>query len=128
MAVVYGGSFAPPLSEAAVAEYEKLTGSVSPEAADAMGILLRMVRKFGETPESQQPKRPHPSLRGHTQPLDTEEVKRLWDWVPWKHELDAYATVFDQLPSGPARNAAFHLLWFGYELTADREPCTSDRL
>ncbi len=122
----YGGSFAPPLSAAQLSDYELLASQAPPEVADAMGVLVRCCRKFAETGESTEPTKAHPSGRGLIQKLSAEEVQRIWDWVPWKHELTAFGTVFDPLPSGPLRNAAFHLLWFGFELTADRQPCTSD--
>jgi hypothetical protein len=52
-------------------------------------------------------------------------------YIPWKHELDMYATLFDGIDARTdkeTRDAAFHLLWYGYEFWADREPMTSDKL
>lgn len=64
-------------------------------------------------------------------PLEEEEIKRIWDHVPWKEELDMYSAVFEEIPPGTnrdLRNAAFHLLWYGRELELDREPMTTDKL
>ena len=63
-------------------------------------------------------------------PLEEAEVERIFDVVPWDHELDAIQSLFDGIPpeKRDLRNAAFHLLWFGKELVKDREPMTIDTI
>jgi hypothetical protein len=92
-----------------------------------MTKLIAMVRKFRETPESQLNGKPHPVI-GTIIPLEDAEVQRIWDVVPYREECDAIGMVFERIPTGDVRNAAFHLLWYAYELTADREPITADKL
>lgn len=126
-----GGSFAPPLDEAGLVDYERLAKAAEPVVRDVMTTLIKMVRTFQETPKSKVKGQPHPSGRGMIVPLEPEEVKRIDQAVPWKHELDAMGGVFeaiDPVREKALRNAAFHLLWYGYELTNDREPPTSDTL
>ena len=121
-----GGSFAPPIDN--VASFEALIpGATDRQVADYMTNLIAMVRKFRETPESREPGTPHPVI-GTIVPLEAEEVQRIWDVVPYREECDAIGLVFEKLPTGDLRNAAFHLLWYAYELSADREPITADKL
>ena len=122
-----GGSFAPPIDEAKLAAYESLIPSDDRQVADYMASLIAMVRKFQETPESTIPGSPHPVV-GIIVPLEESEVQRIWDVVPYREECDAIGLVFERLPTGDVRNAAFHLLWYAYELTADREPITKDKI
>lgn len=125
-----GGSFAPPLTAEKIEEYEKLAdSSPTPEVRDGMETLLKMVKTFFQTGKSKLKGSPHPSGRGTVIKLEPEEVKRIDPVVPFRHELDALAKVFEEhLTDKATRDAAFHLLWYGYELTADREPCTTDML
>lgn len=122
-----GGSFAPPIDDAKLAAYEALVPSDDRQVADSMTKLITMLRKFRETPESQLAGRPHPVI-GTIVPLEDAEVQRIWDVVPYREECDAIGLVFERLSVCEVRNAAFHLLWFAYELTADREPITKDKL
>jgi hypothetical protein len=126
-----GGSFAPPLDAEKLATYRALAAAADPQTREALESLAKMVETFHETPRSQERGTAHPSGRGVVVPLEEAEVKRIWDVVPWKEELDMYGQLFDRLdPAGQKalRDAAFHLLWFGYELTMDREPLTADQL
>lgn len=132
MAKTYiGGSFAPPLDAAKLAEYKALAAAAEEKVREGMTALIKMVETFRETPASTQTGKPHPSGRGLVVPLDEAEVKRIWDVVPWQEELDLYAGWFDKIDPvklKPLRDAAFHLLWYGRELFLDREPMTADRL
>jgi len=122
-----GGSFAPPIDDARLSAYEALIPSDDRQVADYMTSLLAMVSKFRETPESKAAGSPHPVV-GTIIPLEDAEIQRIWDVVPYKEECDAIGAVFERLPTGDVRNAAFHLLWYAYELTNDREPITSDKI
>lgn len=124
----FGGSFAPPLDS--LEPYKSLAATAPEQVKDYMTKLIVMLETFRQTPDSTLPGSPHPSGRGNIVPLDDAEVKRIWDVVPWSEELDAMAVVFDRIgpEQKPLRDAAFHLLWFGRELCADREPITSDKL
>lgn len=129
----FGGSFAPPITAAKISEYNAL---LSTPAADEFDLkvkstckdLLKMVQVFQETPASASAGSKHPSGRGTIVPLEESEINRIDAYVPWDHECDAYQALFDKLPTGALRNAAFHLLWFAKELTKDREPLTNDKL
>jgi hypothetical protein len=125
-----GGSFAPPIDDAALERYEGLASALDESPVrSGMLDLVRMLRRFRETPASTLPAKPHPATRTLiVTPLEPAEVARIFDVVPWREECDMLGRVFEVLPPGPTRDAAFHLLWFAYELTADREPITSDKL
>jgi hypothetical protein len=124
-----GGSFAPPIDSAKLASYRSVISAAAPEhLKEGLLGLATMVEKFQETPASPISGTPHPSGTGVIVPLETAEVQRIWDYVPWDHELNALQSELDKLEAGDLRNASFHLLWFGKELAQDREPLTSDRL
>jgi len=124
----HGGSFAPPVDDAKINEYELLANEADEQVKNYMLGLIKMLRMFRETAESSETPYIHPTRVAEIIPLEKAEIERIWDVVPWKEELDMMGTVFDQLPNNPLRNAAFHLLWFGRELCADREPITNDKL
>jgi hypothetical protein len=139
----FGGSFAPPLDADNVKSYRELAegGDVSPQVADAMGVLIKMVETHLDRPAPKAAKgkgkaaepagMPHPSGLGTIVDLPEEEVERLWDVVPWQEEVTMYGQVFDRIDPAkekPLRDAAFHLLWFAQELTMDRAPITSDQV
>ena len=154
MPVKFGGSFAPPLSKGKLATYEKLALECQDRRVkDEMQKLIKMMKKFQETPESPLKGSPHPvgpnASRGGRTPmivmLEDKEVKRIFEVVPWEDECELVSEIFSKLPSGSSqgpgrkhivtnqtvydlRNAAFHLLWFARELAADREPLTNDKL
>lgn len=123
-----GGSFAPPLATEQLEQYKSLATTADAQTAEYMGVLVRMLEKFRETPDSQLSGTPHPAGRGVIVPLEDAEIQRIWDYVPWESELELYSQCFDKLPPGDLRNAAFHLLWFGRELCQDREPITNDKI
>lgn len=148
------GCFAPPLTDATLAEYEQMIAGLGDDRAeikDYMRQCLDCVRRWWDLPESKRTDgktfdirhkgKPH-TFR--TVPLENAHVEALWDATPWMNELVAMERVFDTLPHGTIevnnrcevvdaaahdlRNAAFHLLWHAKELTLDREPLTSDKL
>lgn len=126
-----GGSFAPPLTAAKVAEYRELAETATPQVRGEMLKLCDMADLFHETPASKAKGTPHASGKGTVVPLHADEVKRIWDAVPWKDEITGYlAPLFDTIPASqkPLRDAAHHLLWLAGELTLDREPITNDKL
>lgn len=124
-----GGSFAPPLTPDRLAAYRQAAQSADPPTRDAILALAAMVEHFQATPASTQAGTPHPSGRGLIVPLEATEVQRIWDVVPWDHELDAMQMLFDRLDGkSPLRTPAFHLLWYARELAKDREPITCDRI
>lgn len=124
----YGGSFAPPLNQQKLDRFKQLASDAGAQTGEYMTTLIAMVEKFLETGASSSPGKPHPSGVGRIIPLDDAEKTRIWDSVPWREELEMMSAVFDQLPKGETRNAAFHLLWYGRELNSDREPITNDNL
>lgn len=130
----FGGSFAPPITDDKLKEYEQLAKErKGTPVGDAMESLCLMVREFQKTGKSKLKGMPHPSGRGTITKLEPDEIKRIDPVVPWSHECEAMQRLFDDLPSRTqddkqARNAAFHLLWYAKELTADREPLTNDQL
>jgi hypothetical protein len=127
-----GGSFAPPLSDDRIAEYELLAEEASPEVKDAMQTLLKCVKHWWDLPESSQAgAKPHPSGRGRIVSLDEPIAKALWDDIPWTRELKSMGELFDGISAETQRelrNAAFHLLWHAVELDLDREPITADKV
>lgn len=126
-----GGTFAPPIGGGQLDDYEILASKASGPVGDSMLKLIMMVRKFQETPASSLPGTPHRSGVGLVVPLEPAEVERIDPVVPWEHELDAMARLFDGINlvgQKALRDAAFHLLWYGRELFLDREPMTKDRL
>ena len=126
------GSFAPPLGPSELANYKLIIANcTNPQVKEAMTKLHGMVVEFQRTPRSKMQGSPHASGMGVVVPLEPEEVARMDQHVPWREELDMYDKLFDALSpieQRDLRNAAFHLLWYGYELLLDREPITKDQL
>lgn len=135
--------FAPPMTEEKLTQYTSLIDALPAGAVrEAMSTLMACVKAWWALPES---KRPVPADGRFTirhqgrdvtygaTPLEEEHVKKLWDVTPWLHEMAGLSTpndngLFDSLPLGDLRNAAFHLLWHCREITLDREPITLDKL
>lgn len=122
-----GGSFAPPLDESKLAAYEALAATADRRVKEQMSQLIAMLRVFWETGESKAEPQRSP-IGVLVTPLEDDEIDRIWDHVPYPDECDGIGRVFDTLPDGAIRNAAFHLLWYARELAADREPVTNDKL
>lgn len=129
-----GGSFAPPLSDEILDTYEDLIGLMQPRTKlrEALDVLLNCARQWWNQPESTGGiTRPHPVGVGTIVDLDEPIAAALYDHIPWDYELKAYGELFEDLDATSQkelRDAAFHLLWFGWELTLDREPITADKL
>lgn len=127
----FGGSFAPPLSDAQMAVYAALIEQL-PECAlkDALRALYTCVEEWWAQPESTGEGRPHPSGRGVIVDLDESVRLALDPHVPWEEELDHHQRLCDAIPAGDRalRDCAFHLLWHARELCLDREPITADKL
>lgn len=125
--------YAEPIDEGTLQDYRTAAKSLDPtsEVGYHFRALLSMVEKFFETGESSLEGIP---IEGNREgavhvPLETEEIDRIWDYVPWSKEIDAIEAAFDTLPNkSDIRKAAFHLSWYARELTADREPITKDKL
>lgn len=138
---------APVLDDERLAAYEQRAAAAPPAVREAMTGLIAMLRKFRETPDSTLPGEPldtsytrnpfrHPETGEPVDPprrvpLEAAEIDRIWDDVPWEHEIRAMDDLFaaiDNTTHKPLRDAAFHLLWFARELRLDREPLTQDKL
>lgn len=128
-----GGSFAPPLSDAKLAEYAAMVDSLPPSPVkDHMATLLHCCNQWWELPESNGTRvRAHPVGVGTIVDLHPEIMSKLEPHIPWMEELDMMAGVFEAISAEthkPLRDAAFHLLWHAKELCLDREPLTADKL
>lgn len=130
----YGGSFAPPLTDTALASYRAIVASLPDRSPvrDAMQRLLACCEAWWELPDSRGTQNwAHPSGRGTVIELQSEHQAALWDVIPWREELDHFAKLFDGIDpvkEKPLRDAAHHLLWHARELEMDREPLTANLL
>lgn len=128
-----GGTFAPPLSESKLNQYEAMIKAL-PETSqirDAMTNLLKCCREWWKLPDSTTNPILHNSGKAVVVKLDDAISKALWDFIPWKTELASYGTLFDSIDAvsqADLRNAAYHLLWHVNELELGREPITTDKL
>ena len=128
-----GGSFAPPLTDAKLDEYELLIEalSISP-LKDGLMALLKCCRSWWALPESKAAECwQHESGKGIVIPLELAHQKSLWNEIPWTHEIQAIEVLSDKIDpiaQKDLRDAAFHLLWHVKELDLDREPMTADKL
>lgn len=133
--------FAPPLTDELLARYRVLSVDLEQSPVrDAMLELLACVEKWWELPESTRKDVTRFAIQHQgkpaefaVQPLEEQYVKELYDVTPWMYELEGVSNsqgtgIFDGLPAGELRNAAFHLLWHVKEITLDREPLTQDKL
>lgn len=138
--------FAPPLTSERLAAYKSLAAGAEPPVREAMEGLIRMAEVFQETPASALPgvplqteytRSPFRDAAGKPKPppdivpLSGEEIDRIWDHVPWDHEIRALEPLFEAIDprsQKELRDAAFHLKWYATELALDREPMTQDRL
>lgn len=133
MRIEHALCLAPPLSDDKLAAYVNLaTSQPDGPVRDAVCALLDCVKFWWELPESTLEGVSHPSGRGKSIPLTDELKAKLFDLIPWDHELDGIQALLDKLPSegnaAELRNAAFHLLWHVKELARDREPITLDKV
>lgn len=129
--VLVGGSFAPPLTEDKLKEYKLLAATADIRISEIMLKLIEMVEVFNQTPTSILKPELHRTGIVNQIPLEDAEITRIWNYVPWDYELEAYSKLFetiDNTNNKPLRDACFHLLWFARELEADREPITNDKI
>ena len=128
----FGGSFAPPLSDESLAKYKAIIdGLDSSPVKDAMAVLLNCCNQWWAQPESAGEGKLHSSGVGTVIMLDDPIAVALEPHIPWRNELDMMRTLFETIrPDNQKelRDAAFHLLWHGYELEMGREPLTNDKL
>lgn len=133
--------FAPPLTDELLAAYRAIiTHVANGEIRDAMDACLKCVEAWWALPEStrQDVERWATLHKGAEKtytvtPLEEAHIASLFDVTPWMRELDTLSNsagtgLFDGIPAGDVRNAAFHLLWYAKEITLDREPVTQDCL
>ena len=131
--------FAVPLTDERLAKYRDLVAGLETSAVkDAMAECLKAVELWWELPESTRPKDRPFAIRHEGKdhefavtPLEGEQVKALWDAVPWPYELQAMGALFetiDPVAGKELRDAAHDLLWICVELSLDREPLTADKL
>lgn len=133
--------FAPALTDETLSRYKELALSTTGELRDGLDRLLHCVGEWWRLPESKSdPSHLKLAIRHRGKdiqvpltPLEDRHVKSLDAVTPWPRELEAYSNdrgtgLFDDLPAGDLRNAAFHLLWHVKELALDREPVTQDKL
>lgn len=121
------GSYAPPLPDAKLAEYDALADACPDrKSGEVMKNLVRMLRVFRETPDSTRPARPHAVDGVRFVPLDgagdapitdpalaSGEVKRIWDHVPWKEEIQVWQGWFGDLDKDANdRNGAKLHQWY----------------
>jgi hypothetical protein len=132
-----GGSFAPPLSDKALKEYEGLIEELDDNTAlkHALTELHKCCGHWWKLPAPKEEKArkstPHLSGMGTIIPLHDEHAEALDEHIPWDHELEAYQKMFDEIDpvaQKDLRNAAFHMLWHVKELALGREPMTNDKL
>lgn len=138
-----GGSFAPPLSDEKITEYQVMIDSLPTDSRikEAMQKCMDCCKKWWELPEPQGTAvRQHPVGRGMIVEMEDAHKKELWDLIPWSarsngkgtpDELEVIGDIFDSIDPASdkvLRDAAFHLLWHVHELDLDREPLTNDLL
>lgn len=128
---------APPLTDELLKKYKLLINDLEERSLlrDCLESLMRCAEAWWDVRESVSPARRVSCSTGITkgpdvmfQPLDSELVHSLWDSIPWMHDITEMEKIFDALPSGDLRNAAFHLSWYAKELFLDREPISTDRI
>lgn len=136
--------FAPPVDAEKLASYRntidaecaRLDPVFGAKVREAAFELLDCVSQWLQLPPSSRTDGERWTLRAggksvvvQETPLDNKKIADLWSAVPWDYECDAIRDLFDSIPTDrkELRDAVFHLLWFAYELTYDREPITQDK-
>jgi hypothetical protein len=111
-----GGSFAPPLTDNLLAQYRALIDGLDPKSRvrDALEQLYRCVAQWWALPDSKRKGRKHPVGVGVIVDLEEEHAQALWDAIPWDHELDEMARLFDEIErEACARNSRQIEAWHG---------------
>lgn len=100
------GSFAPPLSAEKLTAYKTLAETADPQIKEMMRTLVKMLEEFRKTPESKAKGTPHQSGLGTVVLLEGEEIKRMWEHVPWMEELKMWEQLAEKIdPDKATRNA-----------------------
>lgn len=107
-----GGTFGHEIDEAKLARYKELAAGAPEEVRYYMNQLIEMVEVFKKTGPSKLPGTPNPATQNARTldgrkipqslivPLEEEEIRRIYDYVPYPKELDVISKVFDELPTG----------------------------
>jgi hypothetical protein len=124
----------PPLSDETIQSYSDIAASQpAGPVRDAMHAMLECVKQWWELPVSPGDGTPHPCGRGRIVPLTDDIKAKLFDAIPWDHELHAIHALFSAMPDEPReawelKRVAHHILYHVFELAKDREPITNDKL
>ena len=152
-----GGVYAPPLPKERLVEYKKYIETSFPgHLKEAFLGFVKMLEVFYETPESKKPVKPDRLGLKTDIDLEDAEIKRIWDYVPYPHELvglraeirnlsessedldnakrneEAKAKGLPGLRPHSSWNLTVkyvggHLLWFASRLSKDKQPYTNDK-
>lgn len=107
-----GGTFGHEITPNMLKRYKELASGAPEEVRYWMNQLITMVEVFQQTPDSKHPGTPDPCtqnarLADGTKipqaliiPLEDEEIRRIWEYVPFEKELAVISAVFDTLPLG----------------------------
>jgi hypothetical protein len=132
MTTRFGGSFAPPLTEQQLLDaVTTIESQADSPTKTALQLVLKCCQEWWKQPDSVGDGKPHPSGRGIIVDLDKSIADALYDYIPWREELDMCQSLFDRIDNDtqkPLRDLAFHMLWHARELESRREPITSDKL
>lgn len=111
-----GGSFAPPLSDELLAQYDVLVSALDSreQTTDIITQLLACVRAWWNEPDSTGGGKPHPVLGRAVAviDLDGDIAARLWEAIPWREELEAWKPLLEPLEyAANKRNEAKLVNW-----------------
>lgn len=99
----FGGSFAPPLTDELLAQYDVLVSALDSreQTTDIIKQLLACVRAWWNEPDSTGGGKPHPVFGKAVAmiDLDGDIAARLWEAIPWREELESWAPLLDKLES-----------------------------
>jgi hypothetical protein len=120
MAMQVGGSFAPSLTADKLQAYRELAETAQPAIKEMMTGLIKMVDVFQETPPSTLP---GTSLRigrvtALKTPLAQAEIERIWDHVPWDHEVRMYTELAESVQQAEAQRNSAKISEWGRQVTA----------
>lgn len=92
-----GGTFGLPITADKLARYKELASGAPEKVRYWMNQMIKMVEVFQQTPDSKLASTPHPVGMGFIQPLEDEEVRRIWDYVPWQEELELISATMNTI-------------------------------
>lgn len=114
--LIFGGSFAPPLTDELLARYAAIIAGLDPK--ERTTAILRELEAcaiaWWNEPESGGNGKPHPVFGSKVAmiDLDAEIAARLWDTTPWADDLEAWKPILETLEAEPhARNQAKLAVW-----------------